>query len=123
MRKYGHDYKLIWSGDASMSPYELEQPGGSVEHWNDEPGATGWSGCCAPGRTPRGSIPSRGALGLDHLDPERPQHHGRAHVPRDDLRARARDEVAYIDRPRTPARSAARRTAPSSRAFLANASR
>jgi len=38
MRKYGHDYKLILVGDASMSPYELEQRGGSVEHWNDEPG-------------------------------------------------------------------------------------
>jgi len=38
MRKYGHDYKLILVGDASMSPYELEQKGGSVEHWNDEPG-------------------------------------------------------------------------------------
>jgi uncharacterized protein with von Willebrand factor type A (vWA) domain len=38
MRKYGHDYKLILVGDASMSPYELEQPGGSVEHWNDEAG-------------------------------------------------------------------------------------
>jgi hypothetical protein len=38
MHKYGHDYKLIFVGDASMSPYELEQPGGSVEHWNDEPG-------------------------------------------------------------------------------------
>ena len=38
MRKYGHDYKLVLVGDASMSPYELEQPGGSVEHWNDEAG-------------------------------------------------------------------------------------
>ncbi len=38
MRKYGHDYKLILVGDASMSPYELEEKGGSVEHWNDEPG-------------------------------------------------------------------------------------
>jgi len=38
MRKYGHDYKLIFVGDASMSPYELEQRGSSVEHWNDEPG-------------------------------------------------------------------------------------
>jgi uncharacterized protein with von Willebrand factor type A (vWA) domain len=38
MRKYGHDYKLILVGDAAMSPYELEQVGGSVEHWNDEPG-------------------------------------------------------------------------------------
>jgi uncharacterized protein with von Willebrand factor type A (vWA) domain len=38
MRKFGHDYKVIFVGDAAMSPYELEQPGGSVEHWNDEPG-------------------------------------------------------------------------------------
>jgi uncharacterized protein with von Willebrand factor type A (vWA) domain len=38
MRRYGHDYKLIFVGDASMSPYELEHEGGSVEHWNDEPG-------------------------------------------------------------------------------------
>ena len=40
MRKYGHDYKLVLVGDASMSPYELDQKGGSVEHWNDEPGRT-----------------------------------------------------------------------------------
>ncbi len=38
MRKYGHDYRLVLVGDASMSPYELDQTGGSVEHWNDEPG-------------------------------------------------------------------------------------
>ena len=38
LRKYGHDYRLIIVGDAAMSPYELEQPGGSVEHWNDEAG-------------------------------------------------------------------------------------
>ena len=40
MRKYGHDYKLVFVGDASMSPYELDEVGGSVEHWNDEPGRT-----------------------------------------------------------------------------------
>jgi uncharacterized protein with von Willebrand factor type A (vWA) domain len=38
IRTYPHDYKLIFVGDASMSPYEILQPGGSVEHWNDEPG-------------------------------------------------------------------------------------
>ena len=38
MRTYDQSYKLIFVGDASMSPYELEQPGGSVEHWNDEAG-------------------------------------------------------------------------------------
>ncbi|MGE0723292.1 MAG: VWA domain-containing protein [Alphaproteobacteria bacterium] len=38
LRTYGHDYKLIFVGDASMSPYEIVQPGGSVEHWNEEAG-------------------------------------------------------------------------------------
>jgi len=37
--KYGPDYKLIFVGDATMSPYEIVYPGGSVEHWNEEPGA------------------------------------------------------------------------------------
>ena len=40
LRTYGPDYRLIFVGDASMSPYELLQQGGSVEHWNDEPGRT-----------------------------------------------------------------------------------
>jgi uncharacterized protein with von Willebrand factor type A (vWA) domain len=39
MRTYGADYKLIFVGDATMSPYEILQPGGSIEHWNDEPGS------------------------------------------------------------------------------------
>ena len=30
---------MIFVGDASMSPYEIMQPGGSIEHWNDEAGA------------------------------------------------------------------------------------
>lgn len=38
MHKYSADYKVIFVGDASMSPYEILQPGGSVEHWNDEAG-------------------------------------------------------------------------------------
>ncbi|MEX0709508.1 MAG: VWA domain-containing protein [Woeseia sp.] len=37
--KYGSDYKLVFVGDATMSPYEIVYPGGSVEHWNEEPGA------------------------------------------------------------------------------------
>ena len=40
MHKYGDDYKLIMVGDATMSPYEILQAGGSVEYMNDEPGAT-----------------------------------------------------------------------------------
>ncbi|ACI98335.1 vWA domain-containing protein [Rhodospirillum centenum] len=35
---YGPDYKLVFVGDAAMSPYEIVQPGGSVEHWNAEAG-------------------------------------------------------------------------------------
>ena len=38
LHKYSHDYKVVFVGDASMSPYEIVQPGGSVEHWNDESG-------------------------------------------------------------------------------------
>lgn len=39
LHKYGQDYKVIFVGDATMSPYEIEYPGGSVEHWNKEPGS------------------------------------------------------------------------------------
>jgi uncharacterized protein with von Willebrand factor type A (vWA) domain len=38
--KYGPDYKLVFVGDATMSPYEIVYPGGSVEHWNEEAGST-----------------------------------------------------------------------------------
>ena len=38
LHKFGSDYKIIFVGDASMSPYEISHPGGSVEHWNDEAG-------------------------------------------------------------------------------------
>jgi hypothetical protein len=39
LHKYPHDYKIIFVGDASMSPYEITVPGGSVEYFNEEPGA------------------------------------------------------------------------------------
>ncbi|RWH74422.1 VWA domain-containing protein [Mesorhizobium sp.] len=39
IHKYGPDYKVIVVGDASMSPYEIAHPGGSVEHWNPEAGS------------------------------------------------------------------------------------
>ncbi len=38
LHTYPHDYKVIFVGDASMSPYEIVYPGGSLEHWNEEPG-------------------------------------------------------------------------------------
>src|SRR5690606_33238129 len=40
LHKFPHDYRIIFVGDAAMSPYEIAYPGGSVEHWNEEPGAT-----------------------------------------------------------------------------------
>jgi uncharacterized protein len=40
LHTYPHDYKVIFVGDASMSPFELTHEGGSVEHWNAEPGVT-----------------------------------------------------------------------------------
>jgi uncharacterized protein len=39
IRTFGPEYRLILIGDASMSPYEILQPGGSVEHWNEEAGS------------------------------------------------------------------------------------
>ncbi|AZN70649.1 VWA domain-containing protein [Georhizobium profundi] len=38
IRTYGSDYRVIFVGDAAMSPYEIVYPGGSVEHWNKEAG-------------------------------------------------------------------------------------
>lgn len=39
LHKYPADYKVIFIGDATMSPYEITYPGGSVEHWNEEAGS------------------------------------------------------------------------------------
>ncbi len=39
LHKYPADYKVVFVGDASMSPYEISVPGGSVEHMNEEPGS------------------------------------------------------------------------------------
>jgi uncharacterized protein with von Willebrand factor type A (vWA) domain len=43
LHTYPSDYKVIFVGDASMSPYEITHPGGSVEHYNEESGMT-WLG-------------------------------------------------------------------------------
>jgi uncharacterized protein len=39
LHTYPHDYKVIFVGDAAMSPYEIMAPGGSVEHFNEEAGS------------------------------------------------------------------------------------
>jgi uncharacterized protein with von Willebrand factor type A (vWA) domain len=46
LRTYGADYRVVIVGDATMSPYEITQPGGSVEHWNPEPGAVWMQRLC-----------------------------------------------------------------------------
>jgi len=47
LRTYGRDYRVILVGDATMSPYEILQPGGSIEHWNRESGANWMQRLCA----------------------------------------------------------------------------
>ena len=39
LNKYARDYKVVFVGDATVAPYEITHSGGSVEHWNKEPGA------------------------------------------------------------------------------------
>ncbi len=46
LRTYGADYKCIFVGDATMSPYEISHPGGANEHWNAESGQTWLSRAC-----------------------------------------------------------------------------
>ena len=38
LRTFNPDYRVLFVGDATMSPYEIQEPGGSVEHWNEESG-------------------------------------------------------------------------------------
>jgi uncharacterized protein len=47
LRTYGRDYRVIFVGDATMSPYEITQPGGSIEHRNEESGAVWMTRICA----------------------------------------------------------------------------
>ena len=94
LNTYPHDYKVIFVGDATMSPYEITYPGGSVEHWNEEPGAV-WMDRVT------GAYKRR----LAQPDPERDWDHtpsigmmraahGRADVPVDAGRVGARDARA-----------------------------
>ena len=60
LRTFPPDYKVVFVGDATMSPYELIQVGGANEHWNDEPGRqVAGSACARPGAARSGSTRSR----------------------------------------------------------------
>ena len=66
LHKYPADYKVIFVGDASMSPYEISVAGGSVEHMNEEPGALWMQARHRHLRALRVAEPgARDALGLD----------------------------------------------------------
>lgn len=96
IHKYGPDYKVIVVGDASMSPYEIALPGGSVEHWNPEAG-TVWLGRLLQQWPKRGMAEprEREELGLYPFDCHDPRHLRRPHVPADAGRARRRDQAAF----------------------------
>ena len=75
MRTYGHDYRLVIVGDATMSPYEILQPGGSIEHWNEEAGRRLDEAAARLLSAPRlAQSGAEGSLGIHAVDP----HHARA---------------------------------------------
>ena len=85
LHTYPHDYKVIFVGDASMSPYEIAMPGGSVEHLNEEagPGLDG-ARARAPIRPASGSTRCRKSeWELHPVDPHDAAAHGRADVSAD----------------------------------------
>ena len=92
LHKYGHDYKLIFVGDAAMSPYEITHPGGSVEHFNEEAGAV-WMQRLTntyPAAVWLNPAPEE-HWGYSPVDPDDPRADERPHVPADPRRARRRD--------------------------------
>ena len=92
LHTYPHDYKVVFVGDASMSPYEITAPGGSVEHYNDEPGADLDGARDAHLSGLRLAQPGAGArMGLHPFDQDGAPADGRADVSADAGRARPRD--------------------------------
>ena len=80
--KYGSDYKAVFVGDASMSPYEIAYPGGAVEHWNKEAGSVWLQRVLEqwPNAVWINPVPEK-ELGLHALDPDDPRPLSRTHVP------------------------------------------
>ena len=93
LHKYPHDYKVVFVGDASMSPYEIMVPGGSVEHVNEEFGI-GLARAHHPHLSACGVAQSGGAaaLGLFGIDHHYSTAVFRAHVPDHDRGSRGCDE-------------------------------
>ena len=84
LHTYPHDYKVIFVGDASMSPYEIVMPGGSVEHMNPEPGQTWMERVTAHLSGLRLAQSGAGEpVGLHPVDPHDAPADGRPHVSAD----------------------------------------
>ena len=102
LHTYPHDYKVVFVGDASMSPYEISAPGGSVEHFNDEPGAD--LARARDAHLSGGGVAQPGAgagMGLHLFDPDGAAADGRADVSADAGGAGSRDAgVGEIERNR-----------------------
>ena len=107
LRTYDPGHKIVLVGDASMSPYEIDKEGGSVERWNDEPGRD--LDAAAARRLSEGGVAQPGAgeiLGRHDQHRHDPRADGRPHVPADPRRHRPRDARAdALTRPdRVPSR-------------------
>ena len=89
LHKFPADYKVVFVGDATMSPYEITYAGGSVEHWNEEPGAIWLERLTQIYESAVWLNPGAGAaLGIHALAPDHQADHGRTHVPADAGRSR-----------------------------------
>ena len=95
LRTYDPGHKIVLVGDASMSPYEIDKEGGSVERWNDEPGRVWMRRLLGP--LSEGGMAQPGAgeiLGRHDQHRHDPRADGRPHVPADARRHRPRDARA-----------------------------
>ena len=113
LRRFNPDYRVVIVGDATMSPYEIVQPGGSVEHWNAEAGSVWMQRLDGAFPAHRLAEPGAGGtLGLDAVDPAGARAGRRPHVPADARRPRSRDRRAASPRQRRASgRAAATATA------------
>ena len=91
LHTYPHDYKVVFVGDASMSPYEITAPGGSVEHFNDEPGAMWLERVTRTYPAASGSTRCRRRNGITPIRSHDAPADGRADVSADAGRARSGD--------------------------------
>ena len=91
LHKYPHDYKVVIVGDASMTPYEITAPGGSVEHFNEEAGAIWMQRIAHLSGLRLAQSGARGRVGAHLFDPHHETAHGRSDVSANARGPRPRD--------------------------------